>query len=267
LRLVGELSLVVDLFEEVEEELRSDWYKKLLHRGAPWVTAALAVVLAAYLGYWGFKLYQDRNLAKANLEYQTGVDALAKNDSAGALQHFQAAESAGAPAYKALALMQQAGVSATAGKNQAAADLYDAAAKAAPNQIFADLASLRAAQMLLDTAPLPQLRARLEPLADPKRPFSLYAKEALAMAELMAGQTAAAERHLKVLITTLGVSDDMRERAEATVQLIDAGETPVAIAAVQAAAKLPPPPPMSLTPPQDQPGPSGASQPPAGAAQ
>jgi hypothetical protein len=258
---------VVDLFEEVEEELRSDWYRKLLRRAAPWLTAILGVVLIGYLGYWGFKLYQDRGLAKANLEYQTGIDAMAKSDSAGALQHFQAAANAGAPAYKTLALMQQAGLSATAGKNQAAADLYDAAAKAAPNQIFADLARLRAAQMLLDTAPLPQLRARLEPLTDPKRPFSLQAKEGLAMAELMAGQTAAAERSLKVLITTLGVSDDMRERAEATIQLIDAGEAAVAVSAAQAAAKMPPPPPLNLTPPPEQPGPSGASQPPAGAAQ
>ena len=107
---------MVDLFEEVEEQLRSDRYRELARRIAPWATAIFALVLIGYLGVWGYKAYQDRNLSTAALAYQKGVDALAKNDQAGALGEFREASQAGAPGYKALALMQQGGLRAAAGE-------------------------------------------------------------------------------------------------------------------------------------------------------
>ena len=184
---------MVDLFDEVDEQLRSERYVSLFRRLAPWVTGVLAVVLLGYFGFWGFKAWQDRNLATAAGAYQKGVDALSQGDVAGAQSSFQASEKAGAPGYKTLALMQQAALAIADGKTADAAKLYDQAAAAAPNQIFGDLARLRAAQALLDTAPFAQLQTRLTPLTDAKRPFAPYAKEALAMAELLAGRTAAAQ--------------------------------------------------------------------------
>jgi hypothetical protein len=258
---------VVDLFEEVEEQLRSDRYLTLARRVAPWITAILAAVLIGYGGYWGYTIYQDRNLAKATSEYQAGVDALTQNDPTGAFSHFEAAAKAGAPAYKTLALMQEGGLRQAAGKNEEAAKLFDAAAEASPNQIFADLNRLKAAEALMDTASFTQIEARLAPLTDAKRPYFLYAKEALAMAELMAGKDAAAKRDFGVVSLMLGVPDDMRQRDEAAVALIDAGEGPAAVAAVKAAATMPPPAPDSVAPPPGANGQGAPPQSPSGAAQ
>lgn len=257
---------MVDLFEEVEEELRSDRFRNLLRNVAPWVTGVFGLVLAGYLAFWGYKVWQDRNMATAGAAYQKGVDAIGQGDSAGAATDFQAAVNAGAPGYKTLALIQLGGLRQAAGKPDDAAKLYDQAAQAAPNQLLGDLARLRAAQALIDTAPYPQLEARLKPLADTKRPFWLYAKEALAFAELMAGKTKAARTDFQVIGLSLGAPEDMRQRSEIAVALIDSGEASSAVAAVKLAATMPPPAPQSFTPPPQVPG-GAAPTPPAGAAQ
>ena len=258
---------MVDLFNEVDEELRSGQAISLVRRLAPWATGALAVVLIAYCGVWAYKAYQDRNLATASLAYQKGVDALQQGDSAGAFADFEEARQAGAPGYKTLALMQEGDLRMTAGKPDEAAALFDRAAAAAPNQIFGDLARLKAALALLDQAPLAQLRTRLTALEGPKRPLSAYAKEAMAMAELLAGKTDDAKRDLAVLQLSLGAPEDMRQRAQIAIALIDHGDVSAAVAAVKAAATMPPPPPMNVAPASPGADQGAAQQPPAGAAQ
>jgi hypothetical protein len=259
---------LVDLFEEVEEQLRSDRYTTLARQAAPWVTGIFAVVLLGYFGYWGYTIYQNRNMAAATAAYQKGVDALAQNDQTGAFAAFETAAKAGAPAYKALSLMQEGDLRQAAGKGDEAAKLFDAAAAASPNQIFGDLNRLKAAEAILDTAPYAQLRARLLPLTDSKRPYWIFAKEALAMAELEAGQTTQARSDFNVLSLTLGAPEDMRRRAQMAMSLIDAGEASTAVAAVKAVATLPPPAPdnVAASPPGGQ-GQGEPPQSPAGAAQ
>jgi hypothetical protein len=259
---------LVDLFNEVDEELRSDRALKLLQRFAPWATAVLALVLVGYLAFWGYKSFQDRNLTAAAIGYQKGVDALGAGDSKGALDGFEAATKAGSPGYKALALMQEGALRAEANKPDEAAKLFDQAADAAPNQIIGDIARLRAAQVLLDTAPLPQLQTRLTPLIGSKRPYAVFARETLAMAKLMAGKNADARKDFTVLQLSLGAPDDMRQRAQLAIALIDSGEASTAVAAVKAAATMPPPPATIVGPPPMAPqAPAAAQSPPAGAAQ
>ena len=116
---------MVDLFNEVDEELRSDRALNILRRAAPWATAVLALVLAGYLAFWGYKSFQDRNLTAAAIGYQKGADALATGDSKTALDGFEAAKKAGSPGYKALALIQEGALRAEAKKPDEAAKLFD----------------------------------------------------------------------------------------------------------------------------------------------
>lgn len=260
---------MVDLFEEVEEELRSERYLKLARSVAPWVTAIFAIVLVGYCAFWGYTIWQDRDLAAAAAQYQKGVDALATNDTTGAFAAFEPVAKDGPPGYRTLALMQEANQRVEAGKPDEAAKLYDAAAAAAPNQILGDLASLKAAEVLMDSTPYAQLQTRLTPLTDAKRPYSLFAREALAMAKLLAGKTADARKDFTVIGFSLGAPQDMRERAQVAIAVIDAGDAPTAVAAAKLAATMPPPPPASVGPPPPDGGQGGPppSPPPAGAAQ
>jgi hypothetical protein len=259
---------LVDLFDEVDEELRSDRYRNVLRTLLPWATGIFAAVLLGYLAYWGYTAWQDRNLAAGALAYQKGVDALSSGDAKAALVSFQAASKAGAPGYKALALMEQGNLRAELDKPDEAAKLFDQAADAAPNQIIGDLARLKAAQALLDTAPLPQLSTRLTPLMEGKRPYAIFARETLAMAKLMAGKNADARKDFSVIQLSLTAPEDMRQRAQLAIALIDSGEAATAVSAVKTAATMPPPPAAMVgPPPMATPAPDAAQSPPAGAAQ
>lgn len=238
---------MVDFVDEVEEQLRSDRYRALARRILPWFAAALAATIIGWLGVWGFQAWQNRNVGKASIAYDKAVTALSQGDETGAYTDFDVIGKTGPAGYKTLALMQQGNIRLAAGKQQDAAGFYDAAAKAAPNAVLGDLARLKAALALLDTAPLPQLQTRLTDLIGPKKPYDLYAKEALAMAKLEAGKTAEARGDFSALSITLGVTEAMRARAQAAIALIDSGQGPVAVQVVRTAATLPPPNPASLT--------------------
>ncbi|HVM99660.1 MAG TPA: tetratricopeptide repeat protein [Caulobacteraceae bacterium] len=259
---------MVDLFDEVDEELRSDRAVSLIRNAMPWVIGVLALVLAAYLGFWGYTSWQDRNLATAAAAYQKAVDALGDGDQKAALAGFDAVRKTGAPGYATLALMQEGNLKLRDGDSTGAAKLYDQAAARAPNLIVGDLARLKAAEALLDTAPLPQLQTRLNPLLAADRPYAIYAREALAMAKLMAGKTADARKDFQVIGLNLQATQDMRERSQMAIVLIDSGEASTAVAAAKAAATMPPPvvPMVGPTPAAPQ-GPAAAPSSPAGAAQ
>jgi hypothetical protein len=239
---------LVDFLEEVDEELRSERVLNAFRRMAPWITALLALALVGYLGYWGYKTYEDSEATKAALAYEDGLAAIAKNDPAAARTAFQAASRTGAAGYKTLALMQLGNLSAAGDKPQDAAKSYDAAAAAAPNVIFGDLARLKAAEILLDTAPLAQIQVRLQPLTQAKRPYSAEAKEALALAELRAGRFADARRDFFSLMLKMDSPEAVRQRSQAAVELIDQGAAPAAVAGVSAAPSMPPAPPPGVVP-------------------
>ena len=60
---------MTDLFEEVEEQLRSDRYRALARRVLPWLLAGLAAGLIAVLGYWGWQTWRSQTIAKASEQY------------------------------------------------------------------------------------------------------------------------------------------------------------------------------------------------------
>lgn len=235
---------MVDVFEEVEEELRAERYQALFRRGWPYAAGALVLALLVTLGVWGFGQQQKSEQAKASIAYDRALQALESNDLEGADRGF-AGLAASAPAgYRTLALMQRAGIKLTKGKAEDAATLMDQAAKAAPDTVLGDAARYKAALLLMDSRPLPEIEARLKPLTDDKRPFHLAAREALAMARLQAGQPGLAQADLAVLALAPDATDNARQRAQLAKVMIAAGTVSVLPAAVKAA-----PAPVPVTPP------------------
>jgi hypothetical protein len=230
----------VDFVEEVEERLRADRYRDLANRYLPWVIAALVAAVIGWLGVWGYGAWRDRNIGQASIAYDKAMVALAGGDPTGAYNGFAPIARNGPAAYRTLALMQQANIRLGAGKGDEAVALYDAAAKAAPNAIFGDLARLRAAQVLMDTAPYAVIETRLKALIGADRPFSLPAREMLAMAKLEAGKTQEARGDFNALGLTLGVTPGMRGRAQGAIALIDSGQANLVAQVVKTAATLPP---------------------------
>lgn len=199
----------------------------------------LAVALVAALAWWGWQSYVTNQADKASAAYDRGMIALEANNPSGADAAFAEAVKTGNSAYKALALMQQAGIAVSANKTQDAVKLFDEAAKVAGDPIIADAAAIKAAFLLMDTAPLADIQKRLEPLAADKRPLHAFAQEALAMAQLQNGKTAEARQAFVQLQLGQDVPDDIRQRAQAGVQAIDSGTAAGLPAIVRAAIALP----------------------------
>lgn len=269
---------MVDVFEEVEGELRSERYKELAARLLPWLIGGLLVAVVLIGGALGWQKYQENQIFKASEAYAQGLETLQGGDAEAAFRQFGKVP-AGAKGYRALALMQQGGIRLNAGKAKEAQQLLDQAADAAPNnkvgRIIGDAARLKSAFAMMDQASYADIEARLKPLTEDDRPYRAQAREALALAKIQAGKLKEAKQDLTVLSLMSEAPEGLQARARTTVQMIDSGLAADVPAVVKAAAALPPQPQMTpemmqaLQAMQGQggPPPQGAAPPAAGAAQ
>ena len=235
---------MTDLFEEVEEQLRSDRYRAIVRRAAPWVLTAAAVALVGFLAIWGWQQYNLTVTNKASEQYAAALSAGGQGDAAKATQLFTEVSQSGSKAYKSLALMQLASLKMVSGKpedTKAAVALFDQAASAAPDDLLGDAARLKSAFAVLDTAPYSEVEARLTPLMKDKHPYKAQAREALAFAKLLKGDDKGARGDFVVVSQSLDAPEGVRQRAKAAVDLIDTGSAKALPAAVKAAIALPPP--------------------------
>ena len=239
---------MVDVFEQVEEELRSERYKRLARTWLPVLGVALAVALIGALGWWGWDSYQTSRAGKAAEAYDRGMEALRDSKPVDAKAAFEEAAKSGNGAYKALALQQQAGIAVSDNKIPEAVRLFDEAAKASRDPILSDPPALKAAFLLMDTAPLDEIQRRLEPLTDDKRPLHAFAQEALAMARLQHGQSKAAREAFVLLQLGQDVPDSVRQRAQIAIDAIDSGTAAALPAIVEAAKNAPPAPAQDAAP-------------------
>jgi hypothetical protein len=259
---------LTDLFEEVEEQLRSDRYRALARRGLPWVLAIAAAALVIALGVWGWREYQRQTTEKASEQYSAALAAAAQGDKARAQQLWGEVGKSPAKGYRSLALMQLGALKLASGQPadvKAAVSYFDQAAAAAPDDVFGDAARLKSAFAILDTAPFAEVEGRLAPLMKDGRPYRVQAREALGFAKLLKGDSAGARADFVVITGTLDAPEGARQRARAAIDLIDTGSAKAMPAAAKAALALPPPMlvgpggvPMGLAPqtpdqaPQDQ---------------
>jgi hypothetical protein len=232
---------LTDLFEEVEEQLRSDRYRSLALKALPWLLGILAAALIAFFGYWGWQQYRTQQATKASEQYTAGLDALNQGHKDQAAQLWGQVAKSASPAYKSLALMQLGGLKLMDKQNAQAAKLFDQAATAAPDDVIGDAARLKSAFAVLDTAPEKDLEARLNPLIKDGRPYRVQAREALGFAKLMAGDMAGARSEFVIISQSLDAADASRERAKAVMELIDSGSAKAVASVARAAAALPPP--------------------------
>ena len=221
-----------DIFDETEENLRADKWVSIVRTALPIVGVALGGALILALGVWGWQKYEEGVSNKASETFQAALDAGNKGDVAGAKTKFQDVAKSGNAAYKSMALMELGGMAVTDNNTAEAIKDFDQAASVAPTPALKDMAVLKSAMLQIDTAKFDDIKARLTPLANDKRPFAPLAKEALAVAKLQAGDVKGARADLQVLTLTLGTPDGVKQRAGDLIQVIDSGSLPSAKAAL-----------------------------------
>lgn len=221
-----------DIFDETEENLRTDKWISIVRTALPIVAVALGGALVLALGVWGWQKYQEGVSNKSSETFQAALDAGNKGDLAGAKTKFQDVAKSGNASYKTLALMELGGMAVTDNNTAEAIKDFDQAASVAPTPALKDMAVLKSAMLQIDTAKFDDIKARLTPLTNDKRPLAPLAKEALAVAKLQAGDVKGARADLQVLTLTLGTPDGVKQRAGDIIQAIDSGAFPSAKAAL-----------------------------------
>lgn len=204
---------MADIFDEVEEDLRRARFEAFWQKN--WVIivgAAVSVVLV--VGGWRFYDHlQAERSAAAGARFEAAL-RLSRDNSPDATSQFSSLAAEAPGGYRILARFRQATELATRDKAAAVA-AYDAlAADAGIGPLMQDLARLRAAYLLVDTAPAADLVRRAEPLAGADGAFRHSAREILALAALKAGDRAGAERWIKAIQDDRETPQGVRGRAD-----------------------------------------------------
>jgi hypothetical protein len=211
---------VSELFDEVDEDVRRDQLKKLWDQYSIYIVAGALLIIAAVGGWRGYQYLEAKKAAEAGAAFDKAVELSDQNKHAEAEAAFIGLAAKAPSGYRLLARLRAAAEAANRDP-QAAAKMYDDIAAdrsvGAPEQ---ELARIRAAGLLLDTASYPSMLQRLEPSTAPDATFRHSARELLALSAWRANDTAAARKWLDLIANDGETPPSLRSRAEALQALL-----------------------------------------------
>ena len=213
---------MADIFHEVDEEVRREQLKKLWDRYSIYLIA-LAVLIVAGIGAWrGYEYWVAKKAAAAGAAFEAAMTLSDQAKYAEAEAAFAKVAADAPPGYRALARMRAAGALAQVKPADAVKAYDELSADASLGPTLQDLAAVRAGMLLVDTAPLADMRQRLDPLAEPARSFRHTARELLALSAWRNQDLDAARRYLDMIATDAETPSGTRARAEVLSGLIAA---------------------------------------------
>jgi hypothetical protein len=211
---------VSELFDEVDEDVRRDQLKKLWDQYSIYIIAAALLIIASVAGWRGYQYLEAKKATEAGAAFDKAVELSEANKHSEAEAAFSSLAANAPSGYRILARLHAA---AEAGIRdpQAGAKLFDdISADRSVGSSEQELARIRAAGLLLDTATYPAMLTRLEPAAAPGATFRHTARELLALSAWRANDTDAVRRWLDLIANDGETPPGMRSRAEALQALL-----------------------------------------------
>jgi hypothetical protein len=173
------------------------------------------LIIAAVGGWRGYQYLEAKKAAEAGSAFDKAVELSEANKHSEAEAAFADLAAKAPSGYRMLARLRAAAEAANRDP-QAAAKMYDdIAADRSVGAPERDLAKVRAAGLLLETASYPSMLARLEPATAPAATFRHTARELLALSAWRANDTAAARQWLDLIANDGETPPSLRSRAEA----------------------------------------------------
>jgi len=211
---------VSEIFDEVQEEVRREQLKRLWERYSV-VILTVAFLIVGGVGGWRAWVYlEGKKAQEAGAQFEAAATLADQQKPAEAEAAFARIASDAPQGYRTLARLRAAGELATRDA-PGAVKLYDAiAADRSVGQTEQDLAALRAASLLVDTASYADIKARLEPLTGATRTFRHSARELLAVSAWRNKDMTAARQWIDVITTDPVSPQSLRSRMEALQALL-----------------------------------------------
>lgn len=207
-----------DIFDEIDEELRKDkmtaWWKK----------NAAAIIIGCVLsvgGVAGYKFWQNLEVQNANEAGIAYAKALRTAQNSGgdktALNALiaQYPESVGV-----LAEFTKAVSLAGNGQVDQALGIYDKIAAMPVDEIFKQLAVIRAGYLRIDTEPLSNQEAKMGPMNSEANPWRQNAREILGMSAWRVGDVKKAHDYFNQILADRNSSPGIYQRAQFMAALI-----------------------------------------------
>jgi hypothetical protein len=214
---------VSDIFDEVDEAVRREQFKKLWERYGILFVALAFLIVAAVAGWRGYQYWQDKKAAETGAKFTAAALLAEQGKHEEAEKAFARVAGEGAAGYRVLARLREAAELAERDPKAAVAAYDDIAASSSTGQPLKDFAAVRAAMLLLDSAPLAEMTRRLEPIAAAGAPFRHSARELLAFASWKAGDTAGMRKWTTLIRGDQETPPGLRQRVEVLMSL--AGES------------------------------------------
>jgi len=205
---------VSDIFQEVDEEVRREQFKKLWQRYQNYVFAAAVLIVLAVAGWRAYDWWETKKAAEAGAAFEAAITLSDQGKHAEAEAAFAKIAEDSATTYRTLALVRGAAELAQTDPKAAVAAYDKISANSSVVPALRDLAGLRAGALLIDSGAFADARQRLEPLIGADHTFRHTARELLALAAWRAGDMAAAKRWIEMISTDPGSPPDERNRME-----------------------------------------------------
>nr|WP_249794707.1 tetratricopeptide repeat protein [Bradyrhizobium sp. Oc8] len=182
---------------------------------------ALMVLIVAAVGSWrGYQYLEAKKAAEAGAIFEKAVELSEQGKHAEAETAFADLAAKAPSGYRTLARLRAA-AEASARDPKAAAKMYDdIAADRSVGSEWQDLAKIRAASLLVDSASYADIQQRLETSAEPKSTFRHSAREMLALSAWRNNDMTAARKWVDAIAEDGETPPGLRSRAEALQALL-----------------------------------------------
>jgi hypothetical protein len=211
---------VSELFDEVDEEVRREQLKKLWDKYSILIIAAMVLIVAGVAGWRGYEYLETKKAAEAGAAFDKAVELAEANKHTEAEAAFADLVTKAPYGYRVLSRLRLAGEIVHRDVNAAAKMFDEIAADRSVGAADQDLARIRAAQLLLETAGYPDMKQRLEAAAAPGATFRHTARELLALSAWRANDAAATRQWLDQIADDGETPPSLRSRAEALQALL-----------------------------------------------
>ena len=209
-----------ELFDEVNEDVRRDQLKKLWDQYSIYIIAGALLIIAAVGGWRGYQYMEAKKAAEAGAAFDKAIELAEQDKHSEAEAAFNSLAASAPWGYRMLARLRAAAEVASHDP-QAAAKLYDdISADRSVGALAQQLAKVRAAGLLVDSASYPNMVERLDAEAAPGATFRHAARELLALSAWRANDTTAARKWLDLIANDGETPASLRQRAEALQALL-----------------------------------------------